>query len=151
MMAWKYPFKVVVQDGNGIEFSNRRTGELLPSKKVGAAKIEVAVNAATGNLYVADHKQTPQERFGTLSLYYCYNSYQNNGAWRFALKALLSPSDNKKSLTLIERDGHQSLYTYDDNLQMYIAPGTSNGLAELRSTTNYGYAWEWYDPATGER
>jgi len=143
-----YTFSPIASSGFGISNSSLdQTGEISPSRSLGQAGLKVYNNVATGNLVIVDHMATAREMNGTHRFGYVYNS-QAAKPWHFTLKSLANiPSPpNSGTITLIEEDGHETVYTYNNG--KYIAPEYVKGRPQLWYDNSSG-VWRWYDPATG--
>lgn len=123
LSAAHLPLSVVTGLGLGVSHSSLTKTEVdvLPAQSLGSAKIECAVNAATGNIHVKDHTIKIASATGGIEFGYIYNS-QAKTPWQVGLKRLLTPiNKNAQQITLVEADGHEVQFNYDPTTNCYHA------------------------------
>ncbi len=153
-MPSRYPFTLVSGQGLGVSYSSlNQVGSVLPATEWGQAQLKLFVNVATGNLIIHDHAFKAIEGNGILDLGFKYNGYVDDPAkaWRFGpakkFKSLPISSD-ANTATLIESDGHETVYTSTGGTPpLFVAPGLRDGTPHLYYD-NTLKVWVWYDPGT---
>lgn len=146
-----YPFTIITGEGLGISYSSfKQVDSPIPWEPLGQAKVKAYVNLANGNLFVEDHALTLAEVNCPITFNYIYNSQTGNPAtaWKLAVGKRLKLPPSGNNLTLIEPDGHETIYSKDDpKINVYRPPGLGNGLPILKYDDVNKY-WEIYYPDT---
>jgi hypothetical protein len=75
LMPKKYPFHLITGQGLGYRRSSyRQVGDLINAMSIGAAKVNVFVNASNANLIVRDRELQYIEKNQTVNFHFIYNS-----------------------------------------------------------------------------
>lgn len=140
----QYAYGVIAGSGLGISFSSLpQVGSLLNHRKLGQAQIAVYTNLTHGNVVVQDRALTIQALNGELILAYNYNSQTKQ--WCFSQTKRITQLPDGQTAILQEGDGHATVYHYDSQQNIYVAPGCGDGTPWLRLTPA---GFEGYHPKT---
>jgi len=149
---FKQPFSVFAGENFGtLNSSLSSLGDALPSRSLGQAKIDVGANVANGNLFIRDHHKTLTDRGLNIDIGYVYN-HQAKTPWTLAAAKSIGPLTGTKNtagstVTLIEKDGHETVYTYNATTQTYLAVGGEQGNRTL--TANADGTWSYHEIGSG--
>jgi YD repeat-containing protein len=149
---FKQPFSVFAGENFGtLNSSLSSLGDVLPSRSLGQAKIDVGANVANGNLFIRDHHKTLTDRGLNIDIGYVYN-HQAKTPWTLAAAKSIGPLTGTKNtagstVTLIEKDGHETVYTYNATTQTYLAVGGEQGNRTL--TANTDGTWSYHEIGSG--
>ncbi len=156
MFSTNTPYAPIAGNGLGLCYSSlTQVGELMPQQGMGQAKIKFYANMTNGNLVLLDHVTRVKQMNGELNLGYIYNSQATSAseAWHFleCKRFLNLPLDHSShslppSVTLEEKDGHLTTYTFDPDTARYFAPGHADGTPFLYIDASKN--WCLYHPGT---
>ncbi|MBV9576694.1 MAG: RHS repeat protein, partial [Gammaproteobacteria bacterium] len=135
------PFSLISGNGFGISRTAAHIGAFLPIRTFGQAKVECAVNLATGNLIVQEPVLSFPDIGCPINFSYVYNSLSDTG-WRFSYGREIKKSPDG-SITLIEADAHEIQYQYDANSKSYL-PIEFLGTKPIITENDNGFIY--YDP-----
>ncbi len=123
-------FHIISTNGNGDGNLSKTAQEIMPSRSLGQANVNCSVNAVNGNLFVEDKVISMPEPGNNLEFGYVYNA-QSEQPWHFSACKSLSKNE-KNEITLIESDGHESIFIYDEKTAKYRSKSDYNGLAIIQ-------------------
>lgn len=147
-----YPFAITTGQGLGQSYSSReQITELLPSRSLGRAGLKCYVNMTNGNVMIHDRQFHLKDKGEAFEIGYVYNSLATDvsKAWRLSASAALKlPAKNgSATLTVTERDSHETIYRYNRQDDCYYA----TEFAEGRSVISFDKklkCWTYYHPRT---
>ncbi len=137
------PFSTFTNNGLGlVNASLTRTGLEHSAKTLGQATIQIAVNAANGNLVVRDHLKTIDAPGFKIPLSYIYNSLSQPG-WRFCgTKGIDLSSVTATNATVVCEDGHLLSFIFNADKNCYIATDDVNGDIYLNKNSDNSWTWQ---------
>ncbi len=139
--------------GKGLGVSHSSLNQIGPVNTVngwGPADIKVFVNIATSNLFIKDNPLRVVDHNGPQEIGFVYNSNvaSTRDTWRLNIAQLKTPiSPEAKQITLIEEDGHETIYTVDPHTATrYWGTTVSAGTPWMEYQKPL---WKVYYPDTG--
>src|SRR5262245_11641953 len=154
---------VVAGSGLGLVNTTRELGAggpggaaVLDTGSLGRAGEQVSVNASTGNLVIRQRDEFVAGIGEDLSLLRTYNSLggwdgDNNDAWRIGFYRRVSNLTGTlntagSTVTRIEADGFESIYTYDAAAGCYVGKDGAGAYDRLSFSSG---VWTWTDGDSG--
>jgi YD repeat-containing protein len=137
------PFHLVAHKGLGKE--ETWVPSFLPSTQLGQANVDVAVNAATGNVCITDHQLSFPDIGTNIEVSMVHNSLSSESPWRLAYGRAIKEFRRNQSVKITERDGREVEYQFDALTNSYIASDGSDGKPSIifdDRSQNYS----WYHP-----
>ena len=158
-----HPFTLIAGQGLGYLSESKQTDLPVSHRLFGQAKLNYAVNIATGNLVAQDHVISIPDVNGPVEFSYLYNSLETDpaSAWklnvgrRIKLDKLAEQASifdkaksffytNTPSITVIEADGHESNYILKEDGCYYLTD-CQDGMPCIKIDKENN-TYTWYHP-----
>src|SRR3990167_7913594 len=151
-----FPYHLIAGSSLGVSYSSQnQIGDVLASRALGQADVQVYLNLANNNIVLMDHKHAFPEFGLPIDVSYVYNSKADTLSgqpnWRMPVKKLTTmPSRTPtlgKTAVLIEADGCQITFNQVGETGVYNGPGCGDGTPYIQFDEHVNM-WTCYHPLT---